>query len=351
MRQYLKFKRSKSSRGHIAFGLAIFSSFIVGSSILSTVAFADGWNPNSRASNRDSILNTRHNLTLSYNTDAGGAGNVMNLFRNNYFEVCVYCHTPHGANRQVNAPLWNRTINTTSYTIYDKPRTLNRPIGQPGPNSLTCLSCHDGTISIDSIINMPGSGGYSATQETGNQASTKAFLDTWQGIGPQNSGGDQHFVMGKGPDVGKCTLCHNTDLSGTAMSDFTVFTIGTDLRDDHPIGIQFPVDFATGGVDFNEPTLDYVNPSGGGHMKVFDINGNGYPDKGEPRLYDSGDGPEVECASCHDPHGVPRAGDGSVFIPSFLRVSNGIQVPGAGGGPSTFEGGRPSGLCLTCHLK
>lgn len=329
---------------------AIGVSLVAASSIVN-LAFADGWNPNSRATNRDSILNTRHNLTLSYNIDAGGAGNVMNLFRNNYFEVCVYCHTPHGANKLVNAPLWNRTINTSSYTIYDKPRTLNRPIGQPGPNSLTCLSCHDGTISIDSIINMPGSGGYSASQETGNQASTKAFLDTWQGTGPQNSGGDQHFVMGKGPDVGKCTLCHNTDLSGTAMSDFTVFTIGTDLRDDHPIGIQFPTDFASGGVDFNEPTLDYVNPSGGGHMKVFDINGNGYPDKGEPRLYDSGDGPEVECASCHDPHGVPRNGEGSVFIPSFLRVSNGIQVPGVGGGASTFEGGRPSGLCLTCHMK
>ena len=333
-------------------------SFSISIALLSIIsignfAVADGWNPNSRASNRDSIANTRHNLTMSYNVEAGGAGNVMNLFRNNYFEICVYCHTPHGANRQVNAPLWNRSINTTGYTIYDKPRTLNRPIGQPGPNSLTCLSCHDGTISIDSIINMPGSGGYAASQETANQASAKAFLDTWRGDGPANNGGDMHYVMGTGAEVGKCTLCHNTDLSATAMSDFTVFTIGTDLRDDHPIGIQFPVDFASGGVDFNEPTLTYSNPSGGGNMKVFDFNGNGYPDKGEPRLYDTGDGPEVECASCHDPHGVPRAGDGSKFIPSFLRVSNGMQIsPNADtGSPGVYEGGTPSGLCLTCHLK
>ena len=28
-------------------------------------------------------------------------------------------------------------------------------------------------------------------------------------------------------------------------------------------------------------------------MKVFDKNGNGYPDKNEPRLYDTGEGSEV----------------------------------------------------------
>ena len=299
-------------------------------------ALADGWNPASRAPNNTSIALTRHNLTLSYNIDAGGAGAVMNLFRNQYVEICVYCHTPHGANSQVNAPLWNRTINATGYTIYDKPRTLNRPIGQPGPNSLTCLSCHDGTISIDSVINMPRSGGYSAAQETGDQASAQAFLNTWVGDGPGNLNDGIHRVMGPDTDIAKCTFCHNTDTSGSAMSSFVVFTLGTDLRDDHPIGIQFPTTFGP-GIDFNPPTAEIP-----GKMAFFDTNGNGYPDKDEPRLYDTGEGYEVECASCHDPHGVPIAGPGSQFIPSFLRVSNGNANTGEG---------TPSGLCLTCHLK
>ena len=133
-------------------------------------AFADGWDPTSQASAIGSIANTRHNLTVSYNS----LGQVMDLARNNYGAICVYCHTPHGANGQIQAPLWNRTINPGNYTIYDKPTTLMRPIGLPGPNSLTCLSCHDGTIAIDSVLNMPGSGGY-GNNEVGT--SNMAFLD------------------------------------------------------------------------------------------------------------------------------------------------------------------------------
>jgi len=317
---------------------AVKGVFVFSAICFSISAIADGWNPFSRAPNRDSIEFTRHNLTLSYNVQAGGAGNAMDLFRNQYVEICVYCHTPHGANSQVNAPLWNRTINTGEYQIYDKPRTLNRPIGQPGPNSLTCLSCHDGTISIDSIINMPGSGFYSKAQET---AMNTTFLDQWGArAGIQAAG---HYRMGPGQDAGFCTLCHNTDSSQTAMSDFTVFVIGTDLRNDHPIGIQYP-EGPYGkeiGVDFREPYKGFSNASGA-DMWFHDTNGNTYPDKEEPRMYNTGENYEVECASCHDPHGVPINGPGSQFIPSFLRVSNGNANTGEG---------NPSGLCLTCHVK
>ena len=306
--------------------------------LFSASVLADGWNPNSRAPNRTSIEFTRHNLTLSYNTDAGGAGLVMDTVRNQYIEICVYCHTPHGANSQVDAPLWNRTVNTGTYQIYDKPRTLNRPIGQPGPNSLTCLSCHDGTISIDSIINMPASGNYSQAQET---ATNTTFLDTWgqTGTAPQLG----HFRMGPNLENGFCTLCHNTDGNDTAMSSFVVFTIGTDLRNDHPIGIQYP-EGPYGkdiGVDFFEPYKGFTNASGY-DMWFHDTNGNQYPDKEEPRMYNTGENFEVECASCHDPHGVPISGPGTTFIPSFLRVSNGNVNTGEG---------RSSGLCLTCHVK
>lgn len=309
--------------------------------LISVSVLADGWNPNSRAPNRDSIVNTRHNLTLSYNIAAGGAGQAMDLFRNQYVEVCVYCHTPHGANSQVDAPIWNRTVNTSEYQIYDKPRTLNRPIGQPGPNSLTCLTCHDGTISIDSIINMPGSGNYSSSQET---VMNTGFLDGWSNQGNSGPvGANSHFRMGTTRDNGFCTLCHNTDSTTTAMSDFTVFVIGTDLRNDHPIGIQYP-EGPYGkaiGVDFHEPYKGFSNATGAS-MWFHDTNGNTYPDKTEPRMYNTGENFEVECASCHDPHGVPLNGRGTDFIPSFLRVSNGNVNTGDN---------NASGLCLTCHVK
>ena len=66
----------------------------------------------------------------------------------------------------------------------------------------------------------------------------------------------------------------------------------------------------------------------------IDNDGNGFPDNRELRLYDTGEGFEVECASCHDPHGVPSGAPGSTFNPTFLRV------PNAG-----------SAVCLTCHAK
>lgn len=309
---------------------------------ISAVAFADGWDPDSLASNTGSIVNTRHNLTLSYNTAEDiGQGAVMDFFRNNYGEVCVYCHTPHGANRQINAPLWNRTVNSGEYTIYDTPTTLGLEgrLNMPGPSSLTCLSCHDGTIAIDSILNMPGSGRY-GNNEIGT--ANLEFLDQWPAAGGTGRVGT-HYTLGDPAGAGNsvaastCTNegCHAS--KGAARADFRAFVLGTDLRDDHVIGIIFPTTFGP-GIDYNEP--DIVIP---GKWAFFDSNGSGYPEKYEVRLYDNGAGPAVECASCHDPHGIPSNGAGTEFIPSFLRVSNST--------PNDANTGGPSGLCLTCHAK
>ncbi len=95
--------------------------------------------------NQGGITNTRHNMSQS----GIGSGSVnMNPYRNDYGEVCVYCHTPHGANTNIDLPLWNRTITSSSYTTYDTIGTssLTSNVSQPGINSLACLSCHDGTL-------------------------------------------------------------------------------------------------------------------------------------------------------------------------------------------------------------
>ena len=274
--------------------------------------------------NRDGIKNTRHNLTQNV---PGIDAAQMNSARNDYGEICVYCHTPHGANTNVpDMPLWNRTSSSANYTTYDNLGTssLTQTVTSPGANSLTCLSCHDGTIGIDSIVNMPGPGRYDEGQKT---AQNNTFLDTWP-----NPTTSSHTTMGDStgndPNVG-CMVCHSSSGTGTIFPDatsFSVFVIGVDLTNDHPIGITFPV----GSSDFNQPT----GTSSNGKMWFFDTNGNGRANTNEIRLYDTGDGFEVECASCHDPHGVPSAGPGSQHLPTFLRVSN--------------DG---SGVCLTCHIK
>jgi mono/diheme cytochrome c family protein len=274
--------------------------------------------------NRGSVANTRHNLTQRQAAGGGPSGSIMDPYRNDYAEVCVYCHTPHGANANVTLPLWNRTIKTTTYTTYAQLGTssLTQKVVQPGPNSLACLSCHDGQVAVDSIINMPGTGGYNAAQ-SGTQNDT--FLNAWT----NTRGADATVHVGLNPTASQgCLACHSSGagIVGAGATDFSVFVIGTDLRNDHPVGVHFPTGAAA--VDFKPPNA--TRPG----ISWFDTDADSRPDSREVRLYDSGEGLMVECASCHDPHGVPAAGTGSSFNPTFLRIPN-----------------TGSALCLTCHTK
>ncbi len=256
----------------------------------------DGWGPTA-ASNVGGVRNTRHNLSLDFATWRA----FMNPYFNNYGEVCVYCHTPHGANTSIQgAPLWNRTASTAEYTLYEQ---VNQTISGPGPNSVTCLSCHDGTIAIDAVINMPGPGKYDPTHQL-----DETFLDSW-------AGDIQHQTM-----LG-CTQCHYAG-NGWSIPDLGLYTVGPDLSNDHPIGVNLP-----NTSDFRILTGEVT-----GEMRFFDRDGDNRADPDEIRLYESG-GYKVECASCHDPHGVMNP-NGSTFLASFLRVSN-----------------ENSELCFTCHAN
>ena len=76
-------------------------------------------------------------------------------------ETCMYCHTPHAATAPASGvgPLWNRAASTTAtFTLYTNTNgTLNATPGQPGPTSKTCMSCHDGTVAMDSYGTRVGS--------------------------------------------------------------------------------------------------------------------------------------------------------------------------------------------------
>ena len=71
-------------------------------------------------------------------------------------EICVVCHAPHGS-PVANAPLWNHSISTATYTLYSSPSMYATP-EQPAPGSISrlCLSCHDGTTAVDSFGSNPG---------------------------------------------------------------------------------------------------------------------------------------------------------------------------------------------------
>lgn len=284
---------------------------VAGALLLVTSVVEAGVDRPTKFTRVDSIVNTRHNLTQS--SIGVVPSGIMDPYRNNYGEVCVYCHTPHGANdaaKIAQAPLWNRTFNDQTYQTYDQlgTSTLTAAVTGPGVNSLTCLSCHDGTLGIDSIINMPGSGSPSATVQD------LTSLNQW--TNSSGSEAEEHMTLTE------CMSCHSPGQFTTA-TDFSMFLIGTDLTNDHPVGIDYPA--AREGIDFNATTGTQ------GNMSFYDNDGDGRADSDEIRFYNTSGNPAVECASCHDPHGVAPT-EGAEFNKTFLRVSN--------------DG---SGVCQTCH--
>lgn len=258
------------------------------------------------------IADTRHNLT---STGVSGGNKVTDTNA----EICVFCHTPHAANQSSSLPLplWNRKTTGTTYTIYS---TTTMEATAPGTDlagstSLACLSCHDGSQAMDTVINKPGFGGYAA-------GGTSMGL-TWTGS-PRASG-----TGGTG--------------SMSNAGEF-IAMLGTDLSNDHPIAIPYCGGGAANGSvagcadkDFNPPVrvspTNWFVDTGDGMTTTKD----GQRQRTDIILYPRSDVPYVECASCHDPHvkqGDPYNTSGLVAGGTFLRISN------AG-----------SAVCLACHNK
>lgn len=174
-------------------------------------------------------------------------------------QICVPCHTPHNAytfsadadGSNEFAPLWNHTSTTAFFTLYASPTgTMDVVVNQPGSVSKVCLSCHDGTVAIDSFGGKIGS----------------------------------------------------TFITGTA-------DIGTDLMNDHPIGILW--NHQTAGANCTNCHPFVWDPDLGAFISL----------KPNTPMFNS----RVECPSCHDPHN-------SFNFPFMLRVQK------AG-----------STVCFSCH--
>jgi predicted CXXCH cytochrome family protein len=140
-------------------------------------------------------------------------------------QLCEVCHVPHNAPES--QPLWNHASSAETFTTYGT--TLSgQTAGTPGTGSLRCLGCHDGVTNLDAF---------------GGSAGTTPL--------------------------------------GAVPGNF-----GTDLSDDHPIGI-------TASADVTIPA-EWERDGG------------------------------VECSSCHDPHDTTE-----LF---FLRASL-----------------TNSAICTSCH--
>jgi len=329
----------------------------------------------------EDVRNTKHNFFL--NRDVAYTADQTT-------EVCVFCHTPHGGqpSSSVNSvPLWNRAVpDGAGYTMYDSPNFDGKPsqTGQPIGVSLACLSCHDGTIGIDSLINAPGSGGFLSINRTGNQ-DTDVSLGFHTGAtlgvdadGSMNDALRPDCTPGAGGDCFTSPLGPQTNdeffvgfplgFAGTyGMAPFPNLT--QNLSDDHPISMQIPDGTVSTTADpqFVEVASNFLNskPDGTGVTWLSRSGVLNADPRDRIRAYPSG-GPDtefVECASCHNPH-TPR--------PLFLRLPNvatpaGAAIPLASGGATTawsaatgdaadtlYISNNPnfqSAICLSCHEK
>jgi len=73
-------------------------------------------------------------------------------------EICAPCHTPHHANTSVvDSPLWNHAVTQATFQVYQSSTIQATDISQPTGRSKLCLSCHDGTVALDSFGGRIGS--------------------------------------------------------------------------------------------------------------------------------------------------------------------------------------------------
>jgi hypothetical protein len=305
----------------------------------------------------ENIKNTLHNLSSS----SINSNNLV-IADLGTAEVCVFCHTPHGADAaNLGGPLWNRNVSVQAYTLYSGPN-LEVVGSQPQGVSLACLSCHDGAAAVDALINSSGSGKYkvaavdATTGLMGTQAG-KFLLD-----------GDKSLNNTTRTDTGT-----NYETLAGGAAPFPNLT--TNLSDDHPISLKICTDAGTNagtggaGLDpqFSEVCTNSPAQIGTGlrfltrsATNVVNVDPRDrirtYPTPGATTAQ------FVECASCHNPHAprplflrLPSPGGENAIVAAIASGGGTSKVQDAIGGPdTTLLADKPNAgslVCITCHQK
>ena len=164
--------------------------------------------------------------------------------------ICIACHATHKADTTIaDAPLWSHANSTATYTLYSTP-TMQATVGQPGGGSKLCLSCHDGTVAVNSFggvagtqmisaannvgTNLKGSHPFGITYNTALATSDGSLYDPATntvtiGSGTQTKTGTVNALLLYGGKM-ECDSCH--DVHNT----FTVGALGSGLVKVDPTG-------------------------------------------------------------------------------------------------------------------
>jgi hypothetical protein len=237
------------------------------------------------------VAATKHNLSVS------GPGTVVSTNQN---QVCVFCHTPHGATLSPGTPLWNRDLSVQTYTTYtssslDAEIIAGQSLEQPAGASKLCLSCHDGSMAIG-MVNVAG-----------------GEVDVNIPMSGVGAGGEMP--------------------AGAGLQTGFTRNLGTDLTNDHPISLTFDATLVAADGELRDPaTTPEVGLRSPGVKPQFPLEATGPFSE-----------PQLQCISCHDPH----LADGLDGPNKFLRGRRLQQFEPAGG---AFDADVDQ-VCLACHDK
>ncbi len=223
---------------------------------------------------------------LGYNADDGTVNKMPHHFASQSWntydnaghgqQICQPCHTPHNSKPLMGdgtpntfAPLWNHTLSTVSYTFhnkFDNPAQVYDAANTTASLGISklCLSCHDGSVALGAF---------------GGQTGSTTML-TYNGGGANIGGAD-----------------------------------GTELSNDHPIGITYTYSTST---TFGARTNQYKYQTYSTSTSLYS--------PGTKYLSSLMKDGRVQCTSCHGAH----------------SNSQGYQLGMNNAG---------SVLCLACHKK
>ncbi|HEX9082254.1 MAG TPA: hypothetical protein VF768_08240 [Holophagaceae bacterium] len=225
------------------------------------------------------IVGTMHDLS------SGGYKTATNAT-----EVCVFCHTPHNASGAANGgqiiPLWNHTTSTATYTMYGGGTATATTLKGA---SAACLSCHDGTVAVGSLVNTP----YGLTMS---------------------------YASGS----------NNTQVDKTSGQIVGSHNLGIDLSNDHPINVVYDAD------------MQAITKLQGSGVPLFNAAGDHSWVVGTDT---------VECASCHDVHNWGGETVNTSYTTGSGSTATTVNGTVTTGAPFLRVANTNSALCTTCHIK
>ena len=340
------------------------------------------------------VSDTVHNLSAS------GPGRIRAQTES---QICIFCHAPHNSSGV--RPLWNRDLSLASYQIYQS-STLNAKPGQPTGSSKLCLSCHDGTVALGSVlsraeqIRMAG-GDYipAGLSNLGTDLSDDHPISFYYTAGIAASDGQLVTPSALPAEVKldstgqlQCTSCHDPHHNRygkflvkrrefgelcVACHSKTGWNISSHKLSAAVVVASSTADWPFGTVAENGCRSCHRSHAAGGHQRllIFDneedncldchdgrtahTNIRAELDKlsaHDPRRYQGrhdpveisvGANPHVECADCHNPHAVAAQSLPSTYIPigATLLGSRGVSIAGAQIYPAQYE----YEVCFRCH--